>query len=218
MKKLELKYRSFNELPIGKYFQIKEELTDITDEQERVFTLIAVLCDVEVEDVYKSPMKELSALINEIKWFSEPVKPTKAPRRIKLGDFILKPSYDVKNINVQQYIDYSIFSKDREKFYVENLCTFLIPEGKVYNDGYDIVEVQNVVREQLSIQTSESLYMSFAKSSRRLLNRSLRSLAMSLIWKIVKTRKQGMNKMRINLMRTLIQMKWLMYYLNGINK
>lgn len=218
MKKLELKYRSFNELPIGKYFQIKEELTDITDEQERVFTLIAVLCEVEVEDVYKSPMKELSALINEIKWFSEPVKPTKAPRRIKLGDFILKPSYDVKNINVQQYIDYSIFSKDREKFYVENLCTFLIPEGKVYNDGYDIVEVQNVVREQLSIQTSESLYMSFAKSSRRLLNRSLRSLAMSLIWKIVKTRKQGMSKMRINLMRTLIQMKWLMYYLNGINK
>ncbi len=218
MKKLELKYRSFNELPIGKYFQIKEELTDITDEQERVFTLIAVLCEVEVEDVYKSPMKELSALINEIKWFSEPVKPSKAPRRIKLGDFILKPSYDVKNINVQQYIDYSIFSKDREKFYVENLCTFLIPEGKIYNDGYDIVEVQNVVREQLSIQTSESLYMSFAKSSRRLLNRSLRSLAMSLIWKIVKTRKQGMNKMRINLMRTLIQMKWLMYYLNGINK
>lgn len=218
MKKLELKYRSFNELPIGKYFQIKEELTDITDEQERVFTLIAILCEVEVEDVYKSPMKELSALINEIKWFSEPVKPSKAPRRIKLGDFILKPSYDVKNINVQQYIDYSIFSKDREKFYVENLCTFLIPEGKVYNDGYDIVEVQNVVREQLSIQTSESLYMSFAKSSRRLLNRSLRSLAMSLIWKIVKTRKQGMSKMRINLMRTLIQMKWLMYYLNGINK
>lgn len=218
MKKLELKYRSFNELPIGKYFQIKEELTDITDEQERVFTLIAILCEVEVEDVYKSPMKELSALINEIKWFSEPVKPTKAPRRIKLGDFTLKPSYDVKNINVQQYIDYSIFSKDREKFYVENLCTFLIPEGKVYNDGYDIVEVQNVVREQLSIQTSESLYMSFAKSSRRLLNRSLRSLAMSLIWKIVKTRKQGMSKMRVNLMRTLIQMKWLMYYLNGINK
>lgn len=218
MKKLELKYRSFNELPIGKYFQIKEELTDITDDQERVFTLIAVLCEVEVEDVYKSPMKELSALINEIKWFSEPVKPSKAPRRIKLGDYVLKPSYDVKNINVQQYIDYSIFSKDREKFYVENLCTFLIPEGKVYNDGYDIVEVQNVVREQLSIQTSESLYMSFAKSSRRLLNRSLRSLAMSLIWKIVKTRKQGMSKMRINLMRTLIQMKWLMYYLNGINK
>lgn len=218
MKKLELKYRSFNELPIGKYFQIKEELTDITDEQERVFTLIAILCDVEVEDVYKSPMKELSALINEIKWFSEPVKPSKAPRRIKLGDFILKPSYDVKDINVQQYIDYSIFSKDREKFYVENLCTFLIPEGKVYNDGYDVVEVQNVVREQLSIQTSESLYMSFAKSSRRLLNRSLRSLAMSLIWKIVKTRKQGMSKMRVNLMRTLIQMKWLMYYLNGINK
>lgn len=218
MKKLELKYRSFNELPIGKYFQIKEELTDITDEQERVFTLIAILCEVEVEDVYKSPMKELSSLINEIKWFSEPVKPTKAPRRIKLGGFTLKPSYDVKNINVQQYIDYSIYSKDREKFYVENLCTFLIPEGKVYNDGYDIVEVQNVVREQLSIQTSESLYMSFAKSSRRLLNRSLRSLAMSLIWKIVKTRKQGMSKMRINLMRTLIQMKWLMYYLNGINK
>lgn len=218
MKKLELKYRSFNELPIGKYFQIKEELTDITDEQERVFTLIASLCEVEVEDVYKSPMKELSALINEIKWFSEPVKPTKAPRRIKLGGFTLKPSYDVKDINVQQYIDYSIYSKDREKFYVENLCTFLIPEGKVYNDGYDIVEVQNVVREQLSIQTSESLYMSFAKSSRRLLNRSLRSLAMSLIWKIVKTRKQGMSKMRVNLMRTLIQMKWLMYYLNGINK
>lgn len=218
MKKLELKYRSFNELPIGKYFQIKEELSDITDEQERIFTLIAILCEVEVEDVYKSPMKELSALISEIKWFSEPVKPTKAPRRIKLGNFVLKPSYDVKNINVQQYIDYSIFSKDREKFYVENLCTFLIPEGKVYNDGYDIVEVQNLVREQLSIQTSESLYMSFAESSRRLLNRSLLSLAMSLIRKIVKTRKQGMSKMRINLMRTLIQMKWLMYYLNGINK
>ena len=78
MKKLELKYKSFNELPIGKYFQIKEELSDITDDQERVFTLIAALCEVEVEDVYKSPMNELSALINEIKWFSEPVKPTKA--------------------------------------------------------------------------------------------------------------------------------------------
>lgn len=218
---IELKYKSYKELPIGKYFEIKEKLDTITDsdsDMDIIITLIALLSDVKEDDIYNMPIKELNRLTEEVKWFFTPVKPSKAPKKVKIGEYTLVPQYDPKNISVSQYIDYSMYGGNRYKFYVECLCTFLIPEGHKYNDNYDVLDIQNKVKEYLSIEVAESFYHSFAKSSRSLLNRSLLSLAMSTLKILRKTKKQGMTPMRINLLRSLVEMKTLLSYLNGSSK
>lgn len=218
---MELKYKSFEDMPINDYFYIKKELEELTGEKDEViiFTLLGLLCGEDIDKVYELPMKELNPLIEQIKWFWGPVKSThKTPKKIRIGDWVLIPCYDVKNLNVAQYIDYEMFAKDRYKYYVDCLSTFLIPEGKKYNVGYDILEVRKLIGDNISIATSEALYLSFAKSSKRLLNRSLRSLMMKMMKKIFQTKKQGMTPIRINLIRIFLQMKQLYLYLNGLQK
>ena len=218
---IEIKYKSYKDLPIGKYFEIKEKLEGVLDsdnDMEIIIALIAALSDVNDNEVYNLPIRELNVLTEQVKWFFTPVKPGKAPKRVKIGEYTLVPQYNPSNISVAQYIDYSMYGGNRYKFYVECLCTFLVPEGCKYGDGYDTLDVQNKVRENLSIEVAESYYNSFAKSSRRLLNRSLLSLAKTILIQLMKTKKQGMTPMRINLLRTMVEVKTLLSYLNGTSK
>ena len=53
------------------------------------------------------------------------------------------------------------------------LSIFLIPDGCKYNDGYDIVDLQKVIRENLSFRVAEGLLGFFIEKYGKLLIHSL---------------------------------------------
>ena len=53
--------------------------------------------------------------------------------------------------------------KDKEHKFVEMLSCFLVPRGKEYNEGYDILDVHNAIREEMSVAEVLALLAFFFK-------------------------------------------------------
>ena len=67
-----------------------------------------------------------------------------------------------------QYIDFQTYAPDLDKCLVEFLSVILVPKGHRYNEGYDILEVQKAIREEMSVSDGVSLagfFLTWCKKS-----------------------------------------------------
>ena len=55
------------------------------------------------------------------------------------------------------------------------LSCFLVPRGKEYNEGYDILDVHNAIREEMSVAEVLALLAFFFKSWEKLIRSTLTS-------------------------------------------
>lgn len=99
----------------------------------------------------------------------------------RCGDYNLIPTKDIRKVTTAQYIDFQTFHQAGiDEHLVEIISCLLVPKGKKYNDGYDIIDVQNAIRESLSTYEAVSLYAFFlascSKSMRDMLISSLKAL------------------------------------------
>ena len=90
-----------------------------------------------------------------------------------LEGWILQPVADYRKIRTAQYIDFQTFVKDAEKNIVEILSVMLVPKGKKYNQDYDVIELQNVLRRCLSVADALSLFAFFFVQFRQSIKDSL---------------------------------------------
>lgn len=149
---------NYNSLTIKKYLDIKEVLEMNTEEIDKQVSLIAILADMDENDVYNLPLQEFQELNEKTAFLNELPQTRNYPKtKYKLGGLELETVLDMRDVTAGQYIDYQTFVKDSDKYLVELLSVFLVPKGKKYNDGYDILEVQNAIRENLSILEAISL-------------------------------------------------------------
>ena len=149
---------NYNSLTIKKYLDIKEVLEMNTEEIDKQVSLIAILADMDENDVYNLPLPEFQELNKKTAFLNELPQTRNYPKtKYKLGGLELETVLDMRDVTAGQYIDYQTFVKDSDKYLVELLSVFLVPKGKKYNDGYDILEVQNAIRENLSILEAISL-------------------------------------------------------------
>ena len=149
---------NYSKLTIGKYLEVRDIIEEGLEEIEQQAALIAVLNDMDVEDVLDLPLGTYHKLLQSIAFLLELPSPRQAPpTKYKIGGMELESMLNISDMSVAQFIDYQTFLKDTDKYLVEMLSVFLIPKGKKYNDGYDIIEVQNVIRDNLSIIDALSL-------------------------------------------------------------
>lgn len=166
---------NYNKLTIGKYQEVLEAIRDYEDEHERNTALIAVLSDQEPDEVLNLSLTEYKARVDSLRFLLE--SPVKAPikNRYRIGNMELDLCADLSKLTAGQYIDYQTFIKDVEKNMVELLSVFLIPKGKKYGD-YDMGEVHEAIRENLSICDALGLSAFFLALSQALIESTLTSL------------------------------------------
>lgn len=166
---------NYNKLTIGKYQEVLEAIRDYEDEHERNTALIAVLSDQEPDEVLNLSLSEYKARVDGLRFLLE--EPVQAPikNRYRIGDMELDLCADLSKLTAGQYIDYQTFIKDVEKNMVELLSVFLIPKGKKYGD-YDMGEVHEAIRENLSICDALGLSAFFLALSQALIESTLTSL------------------------------------------
>ena len=219
---LELKYKSWKDVTIDTYFELRSGLKkmyeDNASQNEINMYLISFLCDVSIEEVYKSKISELNKVSEEIKWVTEKIKRSIVPTTIKING----EKYDIRTnmtkCNVAQYIDFNEYSKNMELFYRNLLACIVIPKGKEYNEGYDAVELAEKLGRTLDIQTAESIYLSFAIASMRLTKLYLMALRLKTMRYLIETKKDGMTPMRVKEMRTIVLLKRQIALLNGLKQ
>ena len=172
--------KDYNTLSVGKYLQIhkvakEEELSDI----DKQVAIIAILADMSEDEVLDLPILEYKALAEQSKFLEKPMNvPKQIASTYTLDGWELVPTTDIRKMTTSQYIDFQNFSKEGEDKLIEVLSCFLIPKGKKYNDGYDIIQVQKALREYLTIPNCLALSAFFLAK----FNKSMKGMLIYSKW------------------------------------
>ena len=175
MKKKDKDPFDWENISIDKYYDIKDILDDETDDDiTKNVKMVAVMLDKDEQEVWDMDMAEAGDYISRLQFLGKFELPKHPNMKIKLPGYDLTVIKDLTKINVAQYVDFQNFIKLPMREGMEKILSiFLIPDGCKYNDGYDIVDLQKVIRENLSFRVAEGLLGFFMEKYGKLLIHSL---------------------------------------------
>ena len=162
-------------ITIEKYYKIKDILDDETDDDiTKNVKLVAVITNKDEQEVWDMDMAEAGEYISKLTFLNKFELPKHPNMKIKLPNYDLVVIKDLTKINVAQYVDFQNFVKMPMRESMEKILSiFLIPEGCSYNTGYDILDLQKEIRENLSFRVGEGLLSFFIEKYGRSLIHSL---------------------------------------------
>ena len=142
----------WNELPMGKFLEIQK--IDDEDEIQAALKVNAILADTTVEEIMKMPIADV-AKMSKARAFLE----KKPIMRITRRKYVLGNNTYIFDgrptaITTAQFIDLQTLDK---KDVISALAIFLVPEGKKYNDGYDLEDVKDDIKKYLSAEEGLSM-------------------------------------------------------------
>lgn len=137
-------------ITIEKHKQIQRLLKDnnVEDMQAVQAELLAIYADTDADTIMSYPLTKYHKLVEKFynDYFTDfsHVEP-KIKDKYTAGDMVLVPMLDFTQITVAQMMDFSVLSTDPIENIEKLLAIFLIPKGKKYNDGYDLMQVQKAI-------------------------------------------------------------------------
>ena len=166
---------NYNRLTLGLYQEIlevnrNESLEDI-DKQVQILSILTGMAE---EEILHLPITEYKELVVKA-GFLDPNNINYHPiaKKYLVGGFELVPTRDFRKLETCQYIDFQTYAPDLDNHLVEFLSVILVPKGHRYNEGYDILEVQKAIREEMSVSDGVSLAAFFLTWCRRSIKDSL---------------------------------------------
>ena len=157
---------NYNRLPIGKYIDICAIYADTSlDDLTKQVKTLSILTDKSEDDILDLPILEYQGMAKEAKFleasFSIPKDAGRIGRTYNLGKWKLKPVSEIGKMSTAQYVDFQHLCDDPLHHLPELVSVFLIPEGHKYNTGYDIIELQDDIRNTLCVADASSLLAFF---------------------------------------------------------
>ena len=136
-------------ITIEKHKQIQRLLTDGMEDMQAVQAeLLAIYADTDTDTIMSYPLTKYHKLLEKFynDYFTDFSKAEPAIKdKYTAGDMVLVPMLDFTQITVAQMMDFSVLSVDPIENIEKLLAIFLLPKGKKYNDGYDLMEVQKAI-------------------------------------------------------------------------
>ena len=168
---------NYNKLTLGKYMEIQEvSKNDSLEDIDRQVQILSILTGMEEDEILHLPIGEYKGLVARAQFLNSGNVPAKqVAKKYLVGDFQLIPVTDYRKLETCQYIDFQTYAPNIEKYLVEFLSVILVPKGHRYNEGYDILEVQKAIREDMSVTDGISLVGFFFIWCRRSIQDSLNS-------------------------------------------
>ena len=167
---------NYRKLPIGKYLEIVDLCNTEMVELDRRVRIIGILTGLTDDEVLNLPLTEFTECSAKAKFLDKPCPENLIPsvsKTYQIGGFALVPVTDMRKVTTAQYIDFLTFSKDKEKNLVEMMSCFLVPKGMDYNDGYDIADVHQAIRDEMSVAEVIALLAFFFRSWEKSIRDSL---------------------------------------------
>lgn len=139
---------NYEALDLGRYMKIDRILRAPAEEIDKQVQIVAILADMTEREVLLMPLADYTALAMRAAFLGGKCEHKEADGApISVGGMNLIPTKDFTKITTAQYVDFQTFAKDFPSTLPELLSCFLVPEGKNYNDGYEVADVQKAVRE-----------------------------------------------------------------------
>lgn len=170
---------NYDRLSVGKYQQLAAIETD--DDIERSVQTLEILTGLGRDELLSLPVDGYTELTRHAQFLNS------APSlRPSVSSFIAKDGTELRvqsdpsKMTAGQYIDYQQLIGEAGDHIVEVLSVFLIPKGKRYMDGYDIGDVQRIIRDEMPVSVAMGMLGSFLYR----LGQSLRASLTFSAWKI----------------------------------
>lgn len=166
---------NYNRLTLGQYMEIQAISKDESlEEIERQAQILSVLTGVAEEELLHLPIVEYKELVARSAFLNpENITYHQVAKKYILGGFELIPVRDFRRLETCQYIDFQTYAPDLDRYLVEFLSVILVPKGHRYNEGYDILDVQKAIREEMSVSDGISLAGFFLTWCRKSIQDSL---------------------------------------------
>lgn len=155
---------------MGKYQRILDALKETNDDIDAHVTILSILYDMDVRDVFNLPLEKYAELSASVSFLLQPLPPVRGRicKEYRCGGMVLVPTTDIKKFTAAQYIDYQQMMKEDGKV-IELCSTLLVPKGHQYADGYDIADVHQVIAEHLSVMDIMELSAFFLRKLKSLI-------------------------------------------------
>jgi len=165
---------SYEALPLGTYLDIMAACKAEMDETDRQIRIVSLLSGLDEDELLRMPIADFRSLSVKAKFLEDEIPEQKRPltKTIRLGDLTVEVTTKVTKITTAQYIDCQTFIQDPARL-VELLACFLIPKGCEYNEGYDIDEVYQAIRDHLMVTEAHALSAFFFRRYQTLIGASL---------------------------------------------
>ena len=165
---------NYNQLMLGKYLEIQAVSQDESlEEIDKQAQIIAILTGQDVEEILHLPIGEYKELALRASFLSKDMTYHPIAKKYLVGKFELIPVKDYRKIETCQYVDFQTYAPDLDKYLVEFLSVILVPKGHRYNEGYEILEVQQALKEEMSVTDGISLAGFFLTLSKQSILNSL---------------------------------------------
>lgn len=177
MRRKETDTFNWDSITIEKYYELQDILNDESDDDiTKNVKMVALITDKDESEIWDMDLTQAGEYISRLTFLNKFDIPDHPNMNIKLPGFDLKVMKDVTKINVAQYVDFQNFIKMPLREGMEKILSiFLIPDGCSYNTGYDIIDLQNVIRKNMSFRVAEGLLSFFLNKYGKSLVHSLAS-------------------------------------------
>lgn len=168
------KVNSWKDISIAKFREIvsiakEEELS----EQEKDIKLLAIVNGITEDDVWNTQISEMSQLKDNLKFLNEaPKAEDKKFSTYTINEKEYDIITDMNKFTYGQYIDFQTHYQDNDNI-SKVLSVILVPQGKKYGDGYDLVELMTEIDNNVNIIDAKSICFFFVKSLQNLIKSTL---------------------------------------------
>ena len=172
-------------MPVGVF----KRLLDIDEASEdRVFEMVAALCQETLEDTLSRPLADVKRDIESLEWLEKKPKVVRARGTYRLGDTTYTFISDPGDVITSQYIDFCNTPKD-VKHITEMLSIVLVPKGHTYGDGYSFDKVAQDIDTYLMYEDANAITAFFLGlwllSQKRAVKEMRKSLKMAVKEKVI---------------------------------
>ena len=197
---------NYKSLPLGKYLDICRVCKDESlEEIERQVKILSILSDMTEEEILHLPIPKYKEMVVASRFLEDVDKNRhKAARLYIVGKWKLLPTMDYRKMETAQYVDFQTFAPMVETHMAELLSCLLVPVGCRYNEGYDILEVQQALKDNLSVTDALSLSAFFLTRFKGLIKDSLNSCRQEVRTIKDKSRRRQMEE-RIRTLENLLE-------------
>lgn len=196
--------KSWRDVTIDEYFDLKDRLDDVQEDTDKVVVKISFANNISEEEVWDKTINEFRRLQVEALWMDEfNISEDIKFKNIEINGERYTVDINLQNFTVAQYIDFQTFfpkRKTNERILGNILACFIIPREKKYASGYDIKKLVDDINSNLDILTANEILLFFLKQYLI----SIRATANYFNWIMKRMKRKSKNKMEIIKM----EMEW----------
>lgn len=189
----------WSDITIAEYERIVETIKSTDDEIERLTGVISVLSGVDEDEIADMPIAEIAKIGQKLDFLNSFDFNKNATYKTLVidGETLVLA---VKDMSVAQYVDFQATWSAESKDLARIISICYVPKGKIYNKDYDIEELIDKIRNNVSIDKANSIAFFLLKRFAKLTNFTVRFLGAVSRYRAMKTA-QAMTGRKMPLMR-----------------